>query len=139
LHDGADPIAAGIGTLLPKLVWQGIKYFIGVVVISLVGLFIGILTNAHLEISLKRPSLTASWRDLVDVDLDFIRPRIFHAYYGDNSNGKTTLRRAIFSLRHFSLANRVVGTKERDRSKIVGGRRGGYPDCRLHSLTSLGP
>ena len=91
-----DAIADGIGMLLPKLIWQGIKYFIGFVVVSLIAVFAGILTNAHLEISLRRPTLTASWHDLIDVDLDFIRPRIFHAYYGDNLKGKTILRPAIF-------------------------------------------
>jgi hypothetical protein len=40
-------------------------------------ILIGVLANAHLEISLKRPSAMTSWREIVDIDLDLVGPKVY--------------------------------------------------------------
>jgi hypothetical protein len=101
-------------TALGHLTGLILRYLLHFVVVACVAILVGILANAHLEISLRRPSATTSWREIVDIDVDLVRPMVYLAVHGDNSGGKTALARAMVSLRHFRLANRLTGTLERE-------------------------
>jgi hypothetical protein len=87
-----------------------LRYILHFIVVACVAILIGILANAHLEISLKRPSATTGWFEIVNIDLDLVRPKVYLAYFGENQDGQTKLSSATVSLRHFRLADKLTGT-----------------------------
>jgi hypothetical protein len=105
-------MANGDGQGSPVLKYA-VAAILGGVGTSVLAAIVGVITSAYVEISFKEPSTIASWREWMDLHVDLIKPKILHAYYGENDNGKTRLVEAIFTLRYFSLTNKILGTKVR--------------------------
>lgn len=105
--------------------WGKVGYTaFGGVVTTIIVAIAGIISTAYIEISFKDPSLLKDWKNIrewMDVHVDWIKPKTFHAYYGDNDDGKTVIRDKLLTLRYFSLTNKVIGIEENldDKAKYA--------------------
>ena len=94
----------------------GIAAIFGGLATTVIAGIVGIVSSAYVEISFKDPTVISTWNQWMDLHVDVVEPREYKAYYGDNDNGKTIIRDAIFSLRYFQLSKKVLGQKTRPDS-----------------------
>ena len=111
----ASPQSSGKSKGVIKYTLTGI---IGGLLSALLAAAIGVLTSSYVEISFKKPS-GLDWKELLDLHVDVIEPKRFHAFYSENRDGKTSPTEAEFSLSYFQLTKKILGTKERTDNHAV--------------------